>query len=101
MTPTGHPVKFQLAVYSEPTTLCRLRRGTEEAARAATVPHRPYLTLVYWRASPGAKYLKKWRGCGGSIKPISIERDAFGEEQLLKALSLIEGRLHPQVCGAR
>jgi hypothetical protein len=44
---------------------------------------------------------EKWRGYGGSIKSISVERDAFRQEQLLKPLLLIEGGLHPQVRGTR
>ena len=45
--------------------------------------------------------LEKWRGCGGSIKSISVERDPFREKQLLEPLFLIQRRLHPKVRGAR
>jgi hypothetical protein len=31
--------------------------------------------------------LEEWRRCGGSIELISVERDAFWQEQLLEALS--------------
>ena len=63
-----------------------------------SIPSR--LTKLSSALSPRAKYLKN--GAVAAVRlPISIERDAFGEEQLLKALSLIEGRVHPQVCGAR
>ena len=55
----------------------------------------PGFTIFSSALSPGAKC--KWCRCGGSIEPISIERDAFGQEQLLEALLLIERRLHPQV----
>jgi hypothetical protein len=40
-------------------------------------------------------------GCGRSIKSISIECDALGEEQLLQPLFLIQRRVHPQVRGAQ
>ena len=42
---------------------------------------------------------EKWCGCGGSSKSNSVERHAGGMKQLLKALLLIEGGLHP--AGAR
>jgi hypothetical protein len=41
--------------------------------------------------------LEKWCRCGGSIESISVERDSFRKEQLLKPLLLIERGLHPQV----
>jgi hypothetical protein len=42
----------------------------------------------------------RW-SCVGSNKPISVERDSFGEEPLLEPLSLVEGSLHPEVGGTR
>jgi hypothetical protein len=42
-------------------------------------------------------------GCryGGSIKPISVERQTLMEEQLLKPLPLIQRRLDPKLRGPR
>ena len=40
-------------------------------------------------------------GYAGSNKAFSVERDSVGKEQLLEPLSLFEGRLHPEVGGAR
>jgi hypothetical protein len=40
-------------------------------------------------------------GYAGSNKAISVERDSVRKEQLLEPLALVEGRLHPQVGGAR
>ena len=45
--------------------------------------------------------IEEWCRCGGSIEPISVERDSVGEEQQLKPLLVVERRLHPQVGGAR
>jgi len=41
------------------------------------------------------------RGYSGSNKLFSIERNPLLEKQLLKALTLFERGLHPQVRGAR
>jgi hypothetical protein len=41
--------------------------------------------------------LEKWCRYGGSIEPISVERDSFREEQLLQPLLVIERGLHPEV----
>jgi hypothetical protein len=40
---------------------------------------------------------EKWRRYGGSIKPISVVRDSFREEQLLQPLLVIKRGLHPEV----
>ena len=43
------------------------------------------------------RFIEKWCRYGGSIKPISVVRDAFRKEQLLQPLLVIERRLHPEV----
>jgi hypothetical protein len=40
-------------------------------------------------------------GYAGSNKAFSVERNSVGKEQLLEPLSLFEGRLNPEVRGAR
>jgi hypothetical protein len=37
-------------------------------------------------------------GYAGSNKAISVERDSIRKEQLLEPLTLVERRLHPQIC---
>jgi len=39
--------------------------------------------------------------CAGSNKPIWVERDSAGKEQLSEPLPLFERGLHQEVCGAR
>jgi hypothetical protein len=41
--------------------------------------------------------LEEWCRYGGSIEPISVERNSLREEQLLQPLRVIERGLHPQI----
>src|SRR5258708_6257376 len=61
------------------------------ARRNESMAHHIFISVFGRRQA-----LEKWRGCGGSIKSISVERDPFREKQLLLALFLVLRRLSPQ-----
>ena len=54
--------------------------------------HHSFLSAFVWR-----QVIEKWCGYGGSIEPISVERNSFREEQLLQPLLVIERGLQSQV----
>jgi hypothetical protein len=58
----------------------------------SSAAHRTFLSTLTPR-----QVLEKWRGCGGSIESISVERDSFRQKQQLQPLLVVERRLHPQV----
>ena len=61
--------------------------------------HLVHQIFIFGLDSP--QVAERRRGCGGSNKPFSVERNSFGKEQLLEPLALFERGLHPEVTGPR